>query len=214
MSKFATRALLFGGTLFGAGLAQAAPEIEYQAGSYATYRVESTVYGNVSKVDSAYPPNGWNAYAVAYPDNITVTWDADATRIRFQHDRHPTTSIWDVYSVVGFLANFTVTQDAPATMEWAAGTWGDSQALLYDVTADVELVSMDDVRVGRQQVALEAGHEYQIVMSTFGGASGGGSYGTLALGSYACGPADIDANGVLNLDDIILYADAFNAGCP
>jgi len=29
-----------------------------------------------------------------------------------------------------------------------------------------------------------------------------------------CNPADIDGNGVLNLDDIILFADHFNDGCP
>lgn len=207
-------AALFGGALFAAGIAHAAPQIEYQPGSYATWRVQSSGYGSLSLTNPAYPPYGWLPYSGDFPGNITIIWSADETEMGFLHDRHPTTSLWDQYSITGFLAYFNVTQDCPATMQWAAGTWGDSQATLRDLTLGVTLIAGDDDPVGWEQIALEEGHTYLLVMSSWGFATpGGGSMARFAVGSYQCNDADIDHNGVINLDDIQAFVDNFLGGC-
>ncbi|MEQ8850406.1 MAG: hypothetical protein RIB32_01330 [Phycisphaerales bacterium] len=50
-----------------------------------------------------------------------------------------------------------------------------------------------------------------------GGLSGGAGFNVRfvdELPAYACSPADIDRNGVLNFDDIDAFVDGFLSGCP
>lgn len=205
---------LFGGALFGAGLACthacAAPELVF--GPYAQGRVLTDPDGTgLIELERHTPGPGPFAPDTFDDAGTLATFGAGVGEMWFTHDRDGAALH---YSAAQINATFTVTEATAATIEWDPGSWY-SQVLFVNDTAGVILFLHDDEGAGSEVVPLEPGITYWLVLGTYGWDPGGESWGRLRLGASGagCNPADINQDGVLNFDDLDAFIDAFLLGC-
>lgn len=207
---------LFGGALFAAGLhtapALAAPMLTFGAG-YSSGTIEATGSGGYLLV---YGTNGPSPFADgAYTGGgLDATFDASRMEVSFTHDR-TTSDTWDT-SRVAVVAYFTVNEGSIGRVTWDFGSWeGSNQAQLINLDSLSILIDDAGTGVGNRTAVLTPGVQYGVFLVTQGALPGGPSFGKFSIEPLdGCNDADIDKNGVLNLDDINAFVEAFVFGCP
>ncbi len=208
-------ACLFGGALFAAGISTAdalgAPEIVF--GPYAQGRVltdpDGTGLDELKRSTlgpAPFLPGVFDSYGT------TASFGAGVGEVWFTHERAgPTLN----YSAAVFDAYFTVSEPGTLEVDWDAGGWFDIALMLDDGNV---VFSLDFAGAGSEAIPVMPGHQYRVVLGTYGWDAGGDSWGRMRLvgdaGSAGCNAADINGDGVLNLDDIDAFVALFLGGCP
>ncbi|MEZ6319444.1 MAG: hypothetical protein R3B49_11955 [Phycisphaerales bacterium] len=210
-----TRRCLFGGTLFAAGLVQGAlgaPMMGFGDG-YSSGTIDADgpsggyylMYGGPGPspfADGSYTGGG-----------LTASFDASRTQLAITQERH-TSDTW-TSSRVEIVAYFTVNEPCLGRVIWDFGGWeGPNQAQLFNFDTLTSLVQTFGNPVGNKTAALEPNVQYGIFLVCQGEAPGGSSMASFGVEPLeGCNDADINKDGVLNLDDIAAFADAFIFGC-
>ena len=210
-----TRRCLFGGALFAAGLVQgvsAAPMMTFGSG-YSSGTIEADGAGGSYYLSYGGPGPSPFADGSYMGGGLDATFDASRTAVSLTHERNDS-AMWSS-SRVEIVAYFMVTEPCLGRMVWDFGQWeGPNQAQLLNFDTLTTLIQSFGDGVGNRTAALEPGVQYGVFLVSQGSAPGGSatvSYGVEPL--EGCNDADIDKNGILNLDDVIAFADAFLFGC-
>lgn len=210
MSIITTRACLFGGALFAAGLA--APEaagqgLAHWAGSYALITAD-----RISGVDPMFKPYAESPLGVPTTSYTSGGFSGTVTMgthlLEFAHDRG-SSGVFS-YSLVGMAADVHPLTDCTIEISWDFGAWAAGVIFVQDVATQVVLWNSAGSS-GSDTFPLEHGLAYTIGGLAGGDAAGGPAWARVELAEPCA--ADIDGNGVINLDDIGAFVDSFLLGC-
>ena len=212
-----TSPCLFGGALFAAGLhastALGMPMLTFGTGySYgeivatgpmASYMLSYGGPGPSPFADGAYAGGGMEA-----------SFDASRTELAIVHDR--TDSATFDFSRVAIVAYLQVTEECIGRVMWDFGGWeGSNQAQVVNLSTVSVVIDDAGATVGNRTAVLTPGTQYGVFLVTQGGAAGGQSSARFAVEPLnGCNDADINKDGVLSLDDLEAFVEAFLFGCP
>ena len=208
------RACLFGGALFGAGVpaAVAAPMLTFGGGySYGEIEASGAVPYFLSYGGPGPSPFADGAYMGG---GLDASFDASRMELAIMHDR--TDSLTFTSSRVAIVAYFEVTEECIGRAMWDFGAWGGSnQAQVINLDSVNILIDDTGAVIGNRTAVLTPGTQYGVFLITQGEAPGGQSFARFSVEPLdGCNDADINKDGVLNVDDVQAFVDAFVFGCP
>ncbi|MEZ6319169.1 MAG: hypothetical protein R3B49_10540 [Phycisphaerales bacterium] len=198
------RHALFGGALFAAGVAHAGGRV-ITFGSHASY---FTVDGDLRAAQSANGPVGVGQIAYGVGDFLGFA-RLDNDEILIRHNRDSTATF--AYTGVYMLAFVHALETTRLTVSWDHAAWGIARSVVFDEDTHTYLAEITTEPPGQLSVTLEEGHTY-LLLHASAGAEGGGHLLVRFAPASAC-VADINGDGILNLDDIDAFATGFIAGC-
>ncbi|GJM19224.1 MAG: hypothetical protein DHS20C14_14370 [Phycisphaeraceae bacterium] len=204
------RACLFGGALFAAGIAAHDAHAEGFAFTLTSGVISADrIAGNdpIFQPASSYIPGFGNAaYSAAdFAGSVLAT----NTELSFTHDRASSATFTDSYAGVAAYA-YVLTPTA-LSVEWDFGAWAETECFVLNATDNVTLFEAGNTAAGHTTVALEPGIKYLLLTKTEGESAGGESFARFTFPEPCA--ADIDGNGVLNVDDIEAFVAEFLGGC-
>ncbi|MEZ6319168.1 MAG: hypothetical protein R3B49_10535 [Phycisphaerales bacterium] len=204
-----TRACLFGGVLFAAGIAGADASGQTFAFQYHYHRVVGTGPNTVFLAPYAYGPFGVGD-TVYIKNDFSAYVSCTNTAMSFMHDRASNAAF--SYTSVEVVAYFYALEEMDVRVQWDAGAWATRILTVQDLTAGTTLLNGNASATGDQTIHLAEDHQHLAVLLTRGTSPGGASWALITIENQCV--ADVNADGVLNLDDIAMFADSFIGGCP
>lgn len=212
------RVCLFGGALLGAGLANAQAQTishchDYgNSGSFVSYgRISAYSASPVTIYQFADDPLGFsNAGYTAGDFSALVT--GDTSGCSFTHERGSVDEFNS--SAVVCVLWFWALEDGAVRVRWGGQRSSDTDAVLYDSTADADVLAYYGWHSGDHVVMLEKGHRYRFrFRSSAQFVPTADAWGEFRV-IESCNDADLDGNGILNFDDLDAFVDAYLGGCP
>lgn len=225
--KNATRACLFGGALLAGGVFAASAPAQSIAhrhdggfeGSYAYMFVG--VPGGGQFMQEAATPLGFAGLSLSIGGAFSGGVASDPSGCSFSHSQ--ASGLENTETSVTVHLEFWALSDATARVQWDAvvekslrGGQPPMRTRLIDLTVGATVLDLGDLS-GNHVVALEEGHRYEFRFDSstndLASSSGIDSWGEFRV-IEGCNGADIDGNGVLNVDDVQAFVDGFLGGCP
>ncbi|GJM19227.1 MAG: hypothetical protein DHS20C14_14400 [Phycisphaeraceae bacterium] len=205
------RACLFGGALFAAGVAAGSANAQGFAhdGGFGIIAADKNVGADPYFRFEPSNPLGFGNNAYANGDllgRVTSTTD----EVSITHNRTGS-GLFSYSAVFGWAYVFAVS-DVPVDLAWDFGAWGQAYLFVENLTDLGVVFDAGALNAGTATVLLEEGTEYRVRLAIAGNGAGGNSFARATVVEPCA--ADIDGNGVLNVDDIEQFVDAFLGGCP
>ncbi|GJM19569.1 MAG: hypothetical protein DHS20C14_17820 [Phycisphaeraceae bacterium] len=225
-----TTICLFGGALFGAGLAHTAAAQEFEFLSYnggASNTSYLIAYGTdlpgIGSYDLVIAPNGDPGSAT---DSISANYNGFGGAMSISYtsilcEAYASSAYGPGYGFAGGYAYFTVTAAADLMVAWnftserPGSLFADSSLVLVDRTGSPNtLLSVSSSNgapsSGTATIPLTPGNRYLYALTNLAYESNGSTSATAEL--LASCFADCDANGAFNVDDIECFVSAFLDG--
>ncbi len=212
MSRNQLRGCLFGGAVFAAGIV---PDASAQPFSHIFSRASiaaTPVAGDpIDVLEESTNPLGVGSFQESEADFFSYC-SVTPTRVKMIHNRASSDAF--NYSGVETVAAMNLLEDVTVEISWDHGAWGIARVIIMNYTDPTPVVEFDSAGVlsGSLVLNFEAGETIAMNLATAGAAAGGDSFACIEV-PIAC-PADLDGNGVLNVDDIDVFVSLFLAGCP
>ncbi|MEZ6319443.1 MAG: hypothetical protein R3B49_11950 [Phycisphaerales bacterium] len=213
MTRTDIRACLFGGALFAAGIGAGQARADRMAFSFSVAEVRARPVGGTTQTFVQQDLDGpLGCGVLAYDaDDLHAVVTCNNTEISLAHARPSNASF--AYSSVSVNAEFFALGEGPFELQWDLGTWQHGFGYISGVTVGGSLIDFDASinPAGSWVMPLVDGQEYAILAAVWGDTPGEGASVSLRIVEPCA--ADIDGNGVLNLDDIAAFVQSFLGGC-
>ncbi|GJM19226.1 MAG: hypothetical protein DHS20C14_14390 [Phycisphaeraceae bacterium] len=206
LTKSVTHTCLFGGAMFAAGVAQGEPAA-LTLGNQTAYF--ATAYGTPF-FETGAGPLGIGAFGYGVGDVFGLC-SIKNDEILIRHERASSGTVESSIAYASVI--FYGLEDALVELDWDHGDWETIEAYVRDNTTGVTIFDFAAFPVPGAPAYLQLfeGHQYRLRYFTLGEAPGGDAFVRLTP-DVGCA-ADIDGNGVLNVDDIGAFVAAFLGGC-
>ncbi len=205
--RSAHRTCLFGGTLLAAGIAANsahAQSFAHESSDYALF-ASPIFFGN---------DTSGSLFGFGSIDRSIADWDGQAVSTTGEISVSQSLGTSGTITSSGAYMK-TVTyglNGCAAQLVWDFGPWPNAVLSVTDLDTATTVFVVDEVTpTGSQVIPLTEGVRYEIIASISGAAPSGESFAGAWV--YQPCPADLNADGVLNVDDIDAFVAAFLGGC-